>query len=251
MSVPRIRTIKPDAFTSETLSSVDYFTRWTFAGLWTYFDDEGYGRGDARLIRAALFPLDDSVTPKKVEAALDRLIDIGAVCRYEVDGKPYLHAPNWGEHQKVNRATRTKLPKCPEHDAAPDGEVVGSVHGGLSEDSVRTHGGKGTGKGREKEPSSAAADGAFSEFWQHYPRKVAKAEAQRAYAKATKKADPHTILVGLKAHLPGWDRADPKFTPHASTWLNGERWNDQPDPPQQSQYAAFRDLDQPPAASND
>ena len=45
--MPRIRTIKPDAFLSESLSTVPRGTRWTFAGLWTYADDKGRARDDS------------------------------------------------------------------------------------------------------------------------------------------------------------------------------------------------------------
>ena len=132
----RIRSIKPEAFTSESLSRVDYFTRWTFAGLWTYLDDEGYGRGDSRLIRAALYPLDDDVTAKKVDKAIDALIAEGCICCYEVGERQFIHAPKWGDHQKVNRPTKTKFPRCPQHDSGTTGAVVVSIHGGLSESSV-------------------------------------------------------------------------------------------------------------------
>ena len=229
----RIRSIKPDAFTSESLTRLDYFTRWTFAGLWTYFDDEGYGRGDSRLIRAALFPLDDDVTARKVEKALDALVEEDCVCRYEVDGRQFLHAPKWGDHQKVNRPTKTKFPRCPEHDTGTSGVVV-RIHDGLTESSVSHHGaltgGKEQGTGN-RERSSPDGEGAFTEFWRTYPRKVSKADAERAYEKAARKADPAVILAGLKAHLPTWEKGELKFIPHAATWLNGERWADEVEAP--------------------
>ena len=225
----RIRTIKPEAFTSETLSQLDYFTRWTFAGLWTYFDDHGYGRADARLIRAALFPLDDDATVGKVSKAVTALEEAECLCRFEVDGREYLHAPKWSDHQKVNRPTKSKIPPCPEHENGPSGAVL-SIHGGLTEGSLSDHGrltgGKEQGTGN-REPSSADADGEFTEFWTAYPRKVSKADAQRAWAKATKRTDPADIIAGLEAHLPSWASSDPKFIPHAATWLNGQRWLDE------------------------
>jgi hypothetical protein len=225
----RIRSIKPEAFTSETLSSLDYFTRWTFAGLWTYFDDHGYGRADARLIRAALFPLDDDATVSKVQKAVTALEEAECLCRFEVDGRTYLHAPNWSNHQKVNRPSASKIPPCPEHDNGPTGEVL-STHAALTEDSVSAHGGLTGGKEQgtgNREHRSAPADGAFDEFWTLYPRKVSKPDAARAWTKAIKRADTAHIIAGLRAHLPAWASADQKFIPHAATWLNGDRWDDE------------------------
>lgn len=215
----RIRTIKPDAFTSDSLSSVSVLARWTFAGLWTHCDDDGRCRSDARLIKAALFPIDDATTLKHLSGALDELEEIGCICRYEVDGRGYLHCPNFGEHQRINRRTRSTLPECPR-----------SNHGGLSEDSLSGHGGYSSGregKGRERERSSADAEGAFTDFWSLYPRKVAKGAARKAWAKALKSTDAESIITALKAQLPAWQQSDPKFVPHAATWLNGERWADE------------------------
>lgn len=123
----RIRSIKPEAFTSETLSGCSVAARWTFAGLWTVCDDDGRARSDPRLIKGAIWPLDDDVTAKDVAAMLDELESAGLICRYEAQGKGYLHAVNFTEHQKPNRPTPSKLPAC-----------CKPVHGGLSEDSRRT-----------------------------------------------------------------------------------------------------------------
>lgn len=121
----RMRTIKPETFISETLARVSVHARWNFAGLWTYADDEGRGRADARLIKAAIWALDDEVTAQEVAAFLDELEAEGLICRYEAGGKRYLHIVNFSEHQKPNRPVPSKLPECPKE-----------THGGLSEDSV-------------------------------------------------------------------------------------------------------------------
>lgn len=119
----RIRSIKPQAFTSESLAEVSVHARWTFAGLWTYVDDEGRGKADPRLIKGQIWPLDDDVTSKDVASYIDELEAGGMVCRYEVDGRTYLHVVRWHEHQSINKSTRSKLPCCPTHspnDPAPD-----------------------------------------------------------------------------------------------------------------------------------
>lgn len=70
----------------------------------------------------------------------------------------------------------------------------------------------------------------FSEFWQHYPAKVGKAAARRAFPKAVKAAggDPDEIVFGLKARLHLFAE-DPKFIPNPATWLNQGRWEDDPE----------------------
>lgn len=68
----------------------------------------------------------------------------------------------------------------------------------------------------------------FDEFWSAYPRKVGKGQARKAYATALKKTDHDTLLAAIRATPPP---EDPKYFPHASTWLNGERWLDETWPP--------------------
>jgi len=74
-------------------------------------------------------------------------------------------------------------------------------------------------------------DDRFDEFWSLYPRLEGKGAAQKAWKSASKKADPDRILAGLQRQLPWFAaqlKAEGDFRPHASTWLNGERWGDAP-----------------------
>ena len=70
----------------------------------------------------------------------------------------------------------------------------------------------------------------FEEFWSRYPRKVAKPNAKKAYAKAIRKHRHDDIMFGLSQHLSAMAAKDNQFIPHPSTWLNGERFNDEPEP---------------------
>lgn len=78
--------------------------------------------------------------------------------------------------------------------------------------------------------SLLSAPDPFDVFWAAYPRKVGKAAARKAWPKAFRAAghDLQLILDGLEAYkaVP----RDAQFTAHPSTWLNGERWNDEPEP---------------------
>jgi hypothetical protein len=127
----RIRTVKPEMFTSATVTSLTIPARWTFVGLLTYVDDEGRGRADSRLIKGQLWPLDDKVTPRVVEKHLDEMAALGLVCVYG----EHFHIVGFAEHQVINRRTASKLPECSR-----------TTHGGLSEPSVSAHGGLTTGK---------------------------------------------------------------------------------------------------------
>lgn len=115
----RIRTIKPEFFTSLTVASLPVEARLTFIGLWTHVDDEGRCVDDARLIKAAIWPLDDRLA-SDVELDLRALSESSLIRRYKVGERSYLAITNWREHQKINRPTRSKLPAPPPVDNGVD-----------------------------------------------------------------------------------------------------------------------------------
>jgi hypothetical protein len=78
------------------------------------------------------------------------------------------------------------------------------------------------------EPNLYPSDDRFADFWEMYPRKIGKAQAQKVWTRITKKFPAETILDGLRSQLPILKEKDTQFIPHASTWLNQERWNDEP-----------------------
>jgi hypothetical protein len=128
--MPRIRTVKPEFFTSEVLSEASVRARLLFIGLFTHVDDAGRAVDNSGLIRAAIFPLDD-FTLSDVDSDLAALDKLRLIIRYEVDGRRYLQIRNWEEHQKINRPSPSKLPPCPGISTQRD----------LTEDSLNTHGG--------------------------------------------------------------------------------------------------------------
>jgi uncharacterized protein YdaU (DUF1376 family) len=75
------------------------------------------------------------------------------------------------------------------------------------------------------------SDKAFAEFWTHYPRKIGKAAASKAFAKAAKKHKTDDILFGLSQQIDTMKSKEQQFIPHAATWLNAERWTDEPEQP--------------------
>jgi hypothetical protein len=71
----------------------------------------------------------------------------------------------------------------------------------------------------------------FVEFYDKvYPRKQGRGAARKAWASAIRKANPQDILAAAHRFADDPNR-EPAFTPHPSTWLNQERWSDDPLPP--------------------
>lgn len=106
----RIRSVKPELCTSETMAEVSAVAERTFVRLWTHCDDEGRCKDNPKLLKAALFPLHDDVTVADVDAHLWELSDRGLIVRYSVAGDPFLHVPSWHDHQKPQKRQPSKLP---------------------------------------------------------------------------------------------------------------------------------------------
>ncbi len=95
----RIRTLKPEFFRSRSLSRVYIAARLTFQGLWCEADDFGHGVADPRIVKGAVWPLDDEITHQDVAGHLAELEATGHIQFYEVAGDRYFLISSWEEHQ--------------------------------------------------------------------------------------------------------------------------------------------------------
>jgi hypothetical protein len=166
----RIRSIKPEFFTSLTIAELPLSARLTFIGLWTYVDDNGVGPADARLIRAAVWPLEE--TPdilQRTREDLQRLHAALLVTLFEARGKPLVVVNGWTEHQKVSHPRKPRFPtpdELPQRPDQPPSDTPEDYPSAPEDDEstqedVRPEQGAGSreqGKGIEGNSAAAAAD---------------------------------------------------------------------------------------------
>lgn len=70
----------------------------------------------------------------------------------------------------------------------------------------------------------------FESFWEIYPKHQDKKKAKQKFLKlCTDKKKYQEIMQGLRNVLPVWAKKDNKYILMPTTWLNGERWNDEVD----------------------
>ena len=69
----RIRTVKPETFSSYSLAQVSIEARYLFIGLWTEADDEGRLIDSPKRIAGDLFPHDEGIDEVNVTAWIDDL----------------------------------------------------------------------------------------------------------------------------------------------------------------------------------
>ncbi|MFK9098283.1 Pyocin large subunit-like protein [Pseudomonas guariconensis] len=86
-------------------------------------------------------------------------------------------------------------------------------------------------KEQDQKPSSSSDDGdLFAQFWKLYPRKVGKANAEKAWSKLKVDAclfERMASALAAWAVSPDWTKDGGQFIPHPATWLNGKRWDDE------------------------
>jgi hypothetical protein len=68
----------------------------------------------------------------------------------------------------------------------------------------------------------------FDRFWQAYPRSEGKKAARRRWDRMTGH-EREAALAAIAVHVDYWRETstERQFIPHASTWLNGRRWEDE------------------------
>lgn len=155
----RIRTIKPEFWTSEQIMELRPLTRLLFIGLWNFCDDRGVHPVAFKTLKAEVFPADDLLA-SDIEGMVRELIAAGLLGEFEENGRQWWFVTGWN-HQVINRPSKSRYPEPPRIAPLPSAagqdeetsdsdrfsdefhEDSQSAHGALTEDS-RTEG-----KGRE------------------------------------------------------------------------------------------------------
>lgn len=97
----RIRSIKPEFWTSEQIMDCSPSARLAFIGMWNFCDDAGIHPASAKTLKAEVFPADD-ILVGDVQVLVDELMINGLIIEYEVAGKAYWQVTGWA-HQKIEK----------------------------------------------------------------------------------------------------------------------------------------------------
>lgn len=136
----RIRSIKPEFWSSEQVMECSPMARLLFIGLWNFCDDGGNHVASAKTVKAEIFPGDD-ISSSDVQRMLDELSSNSLIAFYANGDKQYLHVTGWRKHQKIDRPTYKHPPfsddarRGLDESSPPEGNgVEGSGEEGKGED---------------------------------------------------------------------------------------------------------------------
>jgi hypothetical protein len=167
-------------------------------------------------------------TVARVSEAITELHAHGFIHRYSADGTQYLYLSWWDSTQRIDKPGRGRFPR-------PDGTM--DYKASVIRDSVASppetlapvtgeQGNRGT-----VSSASADAEREFTRWYAAYPRKKDRARALKAYKAALKKkgVTSEKLLTVMQEQTPVLMRKGVEFCPYPASWLNGERWDDEPD----------------------
>jgi hypothetical protein len=106
--MPRIRSIKPEFWTSAQVLECSPNARLLFIGLWNFADDEGRHPDNPKQAKAEVFPADD-FSLEDVQGMLQELSKNGLITRYTVEGKGFFQITGW-HHQRIDKPQPAKYP---------------------------------------------------------------------------------------------------------------------------------------------
>jgi len=106
----RIRTIKPEFFTSEDIVGLSTHARLLYIALWCEADREGRFSWKPKTFKMRYFPGDSA----NIDKLCDELRQAGLVMVYIVNDQQYAFIPTFHAHQHINpREAKSQLPEPP------------------------------------------------------------------------------------------------------------------------------------------
>ena len=251
----RARNIKPGFYKDEKLVECSAWARLLAPGLWMLADKEGRLADKPKQIKMEVFPA-DSVD---VEPLLRELHTHKHILRYEMNGLKYIQVLGFSEHQSPHYSEKISMIPAPVREDSGTSPPSSTGDSGKevpsssdipkpkpktpepqppdllnpdspTEDSPNVAANAASAHPPEKpKPKTAKAyTPAFDNFWSIYPRRDgSKYKAFEIFQRLTKEGICHDILIdGARKYAEHHARSatPPDKLAHATTWLNGRRW---------------------------
>lgn len=106
----RIRTIKPEFWSSPGMQGLDPYARLLFIAMWNWADDSGRGTANPRELAGFAFPWDEHLSSADIRRMLGGIRRAFGVKFYTVGGRPYYAIPSWDKHQKIDKRSGSRYP---------------------------------------------------------------------------------------------------------------------------------------------
>jgi hypothetical protein len=243
----RIRSIKPEFWTSEQIMGLNPLTRLLFIGMWNFADDYGRMPYAPATIKAQILP-GDTMEIQLIRNMITELSSAGLILIYTAKGREYLEITGWS-HQKIDKPHKPKHPSP----VIDEPETIDEQEQTFAEPSPNTPRTLAVGEDRigedKKEDIRPVAEATrtiesqFEEFLKIYTKRQGsnpKPPALKAFQRAVKSGvDPPTLIAAARKYAGAEQKnIGTEFIPMAASWLN-KRYFEQymPDPAEERKIA--------------
>ena len=211
------RIIKESALASRDLNKLSDGAERLFFRLTLVADDFGRFDADPQVVKARCFPLRvDTLKTPLVSKWLQELSAASLIQLYKVGDRVLGHFPAWSKHQQV----RAKASKFPDPQASDS--ICNQLQSNVLVSEIES-------EKRDRDTISHLQANGFEDFWQAYPRKKAKGDAEKAWKTLKPDSTLLAVILGAVAsqvRSPEWTKDAGQFIPYPASWLRAKRWQD-------------------------
>ena len=118
----RIRSIKPEFWTSDQIVECSPNARLLFVGIWNFCDDHGRHPLSPKRLKAVIFP-SDNFSADDIASMLIELADQKLIACYLYDDKAFFYVTGW-KHQKIDKRQPAKYPAPTNENVSPIRELL-------------------------------------------------------------------------------------------------------------------------------
>lgn len=213
----RARNIKPGFFHNEVLASLPFEARLLFIGLWLLADREGRLEDRPARIKMQIFPSDDV----DCDDLLSQLAQNAMILRYEANAMRFIAIPQWSKHQHPHHQEKQSVIPEPRDGANLSGDfkINQSDTGYLIPDTLLVCANAQT---RRKAVASR-----FQEWWEVYPQKRDKKKALKIWKSRGFDEKADMLIEDTKKRIRSDTKWKEGYVPYPTTYLNGDRWEDE------------------------
>lgn len=232
--MPRIRSIKPEFWTSAQVLECSTTARLMFIGMWNFCDDHGRHVNNPKQIKAEVFPADD-VLLVDVLGMIRELKRVGLIECYTIDNKDYIQITGW-HHQRIDKRGEPRYP--------PKGNISSQNDLGLLPPDRRGEERRGRERKGEEESNPIQSNSFDNETTQRGTNLLDQQTMDRfksvmeAWAKSTGVDRAPRVFLGMVnaghpaqdiidnclAHAEAWSGSDQKFWPQLDRLLTSGDW---------------------------
>ena len=208
-----------------------------YTWLISHCDNLGRFHGEPEQVKSSIFPRRKDIGAADVEAWLQELADSALILWYEHGGMRYLAIPPevWNREQRLtgNMRNASDLPECTNDVYTAYKRRIDAVCQEMSEP-LRSRSEVEVEVEVERNPRSPNGSlwrSRFTDFWQIWPHRVGKVQAEKAWNKL--KGDD-ALFAAIAGGIPRLERSRPwqeGHRLHPATFLNNRRWEDEDEPP--------------------